>query len=78
MTLELVTDPRIIITGPTVQVIYYTPEELYKNLPWYKKLFVETCDLCNRKNMELYLQARYVVDEKHLIPIFPPLRYIRG
>lgn len=75
------TDPRIIITELTVQVIYYTPEELYKEIPWYRKLFVDswdTCDLCNRKNMDLYHIARHEVDEKHLIPITPPLRYSKG
>lgn len=67
---------RISINSLKIEVNYYKPEELYAELKWYKKPFVDCLALTNRKNVELFYQAMRIAEEKHLRPCFPALSYV--
>lgn len=65
---------RITIINNKINVNYYSLTDI--DIPWYKKFFVDKCEIVNKKNKELYYEASDIAKEKKLPPIFPPTKFM--
>jgi hypothetical protein len=77
---EFLLSDRITIGKDSVEIRYYTTEEVSKEMSFLTKLFrgSNICDITNNKNKDLYEQASSVTRERRLKPCFPPLQYMMG